>query len=437
MIFPNPKSFAGQTLATTLAVLLAVQLITVVFSGLFVFGPQARRVAAITAQSVAAVSDAADLSEPSARAAIIARLDASEFIDVWPGETAPPASDPRPPILERIFMQALADALQDRTELNWRTDERRRLWLHIRIGPELYWISARSPRFLHPESALIASAAATFALSLLTMLALQRRLTRPLEDLTKAVVAYAAGAQARPVPETGPIELAALSRKFNAMTERLEASEKERAVLLAGISHDLRTPLAKLRLAVEMLAKGDDDLSRAANAHVRDIDRILAQFLAFARGFEAESTTRFDLCALLGEISAMYDADGVAFEICTGRVDAVCARPEALRRALINLTENAVKYGKPPFQIGAFAFDDRVEVFVRDSGDGVGEEMLQTLSRPFVRGDSALERTGAGLGLAIAERVAASHDGRLVLANLDPTGFDARLVLARTVLAQD
>lgn len=424
-----PRSFTGQTLATTIAALFAAQILTMLFFGAFVLIPQAKRVAGLVAQSVAAVSDAADLSGPPARAAIIKRLDASPFIDVWPGDTAPPPTGPRPRMLERFFLQALVDALADHsTELSWRTDWRRRLWIQVRIGPDMYWISAQSPVMLQPFTAILLSATASFVLALIAVVAMQRRVTRPLENLTDAVKGFSLNATPTPVPEHGASELVALSRGFNAMTARLAEAEKERTLLLAGVSHDLRTPLAKLRLAVEMLAPGDAPLARAANNHVAEIDRVLGQFLMFARGFESEREVAFDIDALVSEIAAMRLVEGFTFEIIGDRIGVITGRPESLRRALVNLTENATKYGAPDFSIGAERRGDLVDLIVRDRGAGAPEGQLSSLRRPFARGGSHPEKQpGTGLGLAIVERVAVQHGGTLHLANLTPKGFEARL----------
>jgi two-component system, OmpR family, osmolarity sensor histidine kinase EnvZ len=423
-----PKSFAGQTLAITVAALFAAQILTIAFFGLFVLLPQVKRVAGIMAQSIAAASDAASLSPPGPRAAIIKRLDASDYIDVWSGSMAPPASGPRPQVLERIFMQALADALDDRTVMLWRTDQRHRLWIQVRIGPDLFWVSARPPAAMNPLVAVAVSGFIAFLLALLTVVALQRRMTRPLEALTAAVSAFGSQTPPTPVQERGPIELVALSRGFNGMTARLAAAERERTILLAGISHDLRTPLAKLRLAVEMLQVGDTALSGAAHQHVEEIDRVLGQFLMFARGFEAEPEVAFDLEALLSELVALRAVEGVEFHLVGDPVGEAVGRPEALRRALINLTENAVRHGAPPYALCVERHEGFVDIAVSDHGAGAPAGALEGLRRPFVRGEMASgQGAGSGLGLAIAERVAILHAGALIVANTSPSGFEARL----------
>lgn len=431
-----PRSFLGQTLATTIAVLFLSQLVTLLLLGLFVIDPQVKRVAGIVAQTVAAVSDAADLSDPVARRAIIARLDASPYIDVWPGSTPPPPTGPPPRMLERYFLQAFVDALADRGPLEWRTDPQRRLWMQVTIGKQPYWISAGSPAALHPLTAIEVSGAAAFLLSLVAVVALQRRIMRPLEDLTAAVRSVGPHVPAQPVRESGPDELVALSRGFNAMIRRLAEADEERAFLLAGVSHDLRTPLAKLGLAVEILAPGDAPLVRATHAYVAELDRILSQFLVFARGFESEPEVAFDVDALISEVAAMRAVEGHAFRVAGERIGILSGRPEALRRALLNLTDNATKYGAPDFTIGAQRGVGCVDLFVRDMGAGAPEGQLASLARPFVRSEAHADlKTGTGLGLAIVDRVARLHGGALLMSNLAPHGFEARVRIARVASA--
>lgn len=406
-----PKSFAGQTLAMTISVVLLAQILSSVCIGLWILKPQVERVAGIMAQSIAAASDAADLADEAGRTAIIARLDASEYLAVSPGDTAPPKSGPRPRLLERMFMQALVDSMHDRTELLWRTDDDRQLWIQVRIGPELLWLSAHAPNAMNPLTAVVTSALAALTLSLLAVVLLQRRISQPLETLTDAVQALNPHAAAPPVAVTGPREIVALSQGFNAMNARLAAAEQDRALMLAGVSHDVRTPLAKLRLAIEMLSRDDEALTRAAHAQVEEIDRVLSKFLTFARGFEDEPSTVFNLDALASEVVAMHAAVGVDFALNGAGGDAY-GRPEALRRALVNLTENAVRHGAAPFAITLERHAERLDVVVSDYGPGLEPEAAERLCKPFVR-DAAAGIAGSGLGLAIAERAALLHDGAL------------------------
>jgi two-component system osmolarity sensor histidine kinase EnvZ len=427
-----PKSFMGQTLAMTISVILVAQIMSTVFAALLILKPQVERVGGILAQAVAATSDAAELSSDEGRIAIIARLNASEYLDVMPGDAAPPPLGRRPNVLERVFMQSLVDSMADRTELLWRTDEEKRLWVRVHIGPDAYWLTANAPRSLNPLHAILNSAFAAFALSLLAAVLLQRRISQPLEALTAAVVTLNPQSNTPIVPVSGPSEIVALSQGFNAMIARLATAEQERALMLAGVSHDVRTPLAKLRLTIELLSQGDDALTKAAHAQVQEIDRVLSKFLMFARGFEDEAVVEFNLEALTSEVAAMHAAEGVDFTLIGAGGD-VFGRPEALRRALVNITENAVRHGAAPFAIRLERNAEHVTIIVTDHGAGVAPAEEERLLRPFARG-AAPGVAGSGLGLAIAGQVARLHGGALTLERQGDGAFAVRLSLKSELL---
>jgi two-component system, OmpR family, osmolarity sensor histidine kinase EnvZ len=422
-----PQSIAGQALASTIGLILLAQIISTLILGVFVLRPQAQRVGSIVAHSIAAVSVAAADATPETRAALIERLGASDYLDVWRGPEPPDVGGPAPRFLERTFMQALVDALGPGTILTWRTDPQRQLWLEVQIGPELVWMTSRVPTAMQPISALVWSAVVAFLLSLLGAVALQRRIARPLEAL-EAAVARPHPAEL-PVDPRGASEVKALTQAFNAMHARVALVEQERVELLAGVSHDIRTPLAKLRLAVEMLAGTDDGLSAAAHRHVEEIDRLLGQFLVFARGPDAGPSQFFDGDALISEVVALREVDGFSFAVQGPPIGQLYGHPESLRRALVNFTENATRYGATPFSIVTQINNDDVVLAVRDQGTGVPQEALARLAEPFVRGRSGAG--GSGLGLAIAAQAARFHGGTLRLMNLSPVGFEAALVLPR------
>jgi len=231
-----------------------------------------------------------------------------------------------------------------------------------------------------------------------------------------------------PVAEGGHVEIAALSRGFNRMSARVAAMERNRAVMLAGVSHDVRTPLAKLRLAVAMLADRDDAQGQTAHRQVVEIDRVLGQFLEFARGGEGEKPVPTDLAALVRGITEAHAAEGetIAFEAMQG--EPVMVRPESMRRAVENLLENAMKYGRSPISVGLDVTSGWAEIAVRDRGPGVAHDALPSLHAPFTRADTARGGpAGTGLGLAIAHQIVSVHGGTLGLGNLDPIGLQARL----------
>lgn len=425
-----PRSVSARAIATTVAAIALAQLFSLVCLAIFVLRPQAERVAGIVAQSIAAVSEAAADADITERERLIAVLDASDFLDVRPLSAKPETPDKlgrEPSLLELVFMRALVKALKDRTELAWRTDGERRLWLKVQIGPDLYWVTSNAPSSMQPLTVLFLSAGAALGLALAAAIPLQRRIARPLEDLTRAVAAQTATLNPVAVDPNSAAEVIALGESFNALSARLQMAERERALMLAGLSHDVRTPLAKLRLAVEMLAGRDAALAENAHAQVQEIDRLVGQFLVYARGADSEPLAHFDVDALISEVAALRLADGQDFAIVGSTIGLRQGRPESLRRALLNLTENAVRHGAAPFQIVTVLNGAGFVISVEDHGLGAPAEELGNLAVPFMRGTGAASG-GSGLGLAIAAQAAASQGGRLKLENCLGVGFAARLV---------
>lgn len=425
----QPKSFAGQTLATTLVALITAQTITSAFFIVFALRPEIKRLAAVTAQGIAAISDAAEASGPEARGAMIARLNRSKYIEVLPKSAAPPEPGPPPRLIERAFMRNLAHEIGGRADLEWRTDRNRRLWVRLPIAGEKYWVGLHAPQALGPEIVLLFAGLCAVGVATLAAAAMHRRIARPLDALTNAVAAvgsFPRGDFEVPHFNGAPKEVAALSAAFASMSSRLAATEKERALFLAGVSHDIRTPLSKLRLAISLGVREDQGASEIAHAQVVEIDRLLSQFLLYARGFQGEPTIDFDLDALVSEVVALRAVEGSEMEISGDTIGTIRARPDAIRRALLNLTENAVRHGKPPWSLVLARTGTKVEIAIRDNGAGVRAQNFDDLTKPFVRGGN---RQGAGLGLAITDQVARLHRGRLLLSNIDPEGFEARLIL--------
>ena len=226
-----------------------------------------------------------------------------------------------------------------------------------------------------------------------------------------------------------------VNRSFNRMVESLHQLERDRAILLAGISHDLRTPLTRLRLDLEMSGLADD----VRNAMIEDLnqlDLIVRQFLDYARPVAARPAQPVDLSALGDDAMARVRLD--ALPDCRSRTDiepGVYALADAtdLGRALDNLLSNAIRYGRDAAGRLDVLLTIRREgqdavIALADHGPGIEQEQKERLLRPFERGDASRSGTGgAGLGLAIVERIARAHHGRLTLKPNLPTGLIAEL----------
>ncbi|MDA1117620.1 MAG: ATP-binding protein, partial [Proteobacteria bacterium] len=245
---------------------------------------------------------------------------------------------------------------------------------------------------------------------------------------TAAARAVGRGQQPAALAEIGPRELATVSAAFNRMAGDLEALERERAMVLAGISHDVRTPLSRLRLALEM-SGAEPIAAQGMSADIEEMDQVIGQFLEFARG-ENEARTEADPGALLEEIGAHYARLGRQVSVRQKDLPRFAFARMALRRAVSNLIDNALRYAGGPVEIEARRDGQLLVIAVLDRGPGIPAAESERLKRPFTRLDESRSgQGGAGLGLAIVERVARAHGGRFDLAAREGGGLAARLVL--------
>jgi two-component system osmolarity sensor histidine kinase EnvZ len=218
-----------------------------------------------------------------------------------------------------------------------------------------------------------------------------------------------------PLPEEGPDELLRLSQAFNRMSRDLAHNEKERAEILAGISHDLRTPLTRMRLEAELSLPEGPALSGMV-ADITQMDAIISQFLDYARGEGEELVEAGDPNALLESIWQHSQAIQRPLDLKVGDLPFVPMKFRAVSRALGNLVDNAWKYGAPPITLSGRVHEGWLELSVEDSGAGIPATETERLKQPFTRLETARSgASGTGLGLAIVERVARSHGGSLEL----------------------
>jgi signal transduction histidine kinase len=269
--------------------------------------------------------------------------------------------------------------------------------------------------------------AAVIAVSLVAV----RWATRPLKALADAADELGRNLDRPPLPEKGPLEVERAARAFNTMQARLAGSIRERSATLAAMSHDLKTPVTRLRLRAELLEDGE--LKKKISQDVEEMESMVLATLEFMRGGEtAERVQPVDITALLESLQGDAAVLGgqVALEGSTTRPFA--GRPQALKRCLGNLIDNALKYGKSATMVLEDA-PDRLVIRVRDQGPGIPETELERVFEPFYRieGSRGRDTGGTGLGLSIARNVAQLHGGTLILRNTRDAGLEAVLTLPR------
>jgi signal transduction histidine kinase len=255
--------------------------------------------------------------------------------------------------------------------------------------------------------------------------------TRPLNALADAAEDLGRNIERPPLEETGPIEVARAARAFNTMQSRLTAYIRERTALLAAMSHDLKTPITRLRLRAELLA--DAGLRDKFTRDLEEMEALVKATLDFLRGFEGgEASQPVDMMALLESLQADLSEMGGQVSIAGKPVKPYSGKPAALKRCL-NLLENAIKYGNA----ASIKIDDndvRLEIRIQDEGPGIPESEIERVFEPFHRLDASRSRDtgGTGLGLAIARSIAEGHGGELTLENRVEGGLEARLTLPRS-----
>src|SRR6185503_1867583 len=325
--------------------------------------------------------------------------------------------------------------LGEQTRFAYARDGEEGFWVSFYIDEDEFWVMLPRERF-EPFFGLqwLGWLAAVLVLALAGAYLIASNISRPLFAMRRAAERIGRGQPHEALPEEGVRELRTVSAAINRMASDLQAMERERAMVLAGISHDVRTPLSRLRLALEMSGAPGDEMQHSRDAMVADIeeiDAIIGQFLDFARGADEDKAPN-DLNEVLTELGEHYARINHKVHVAPGHVPPFRFARMAVRRAIANLVDNALRYAGEPVEVEARAEGAQVIVEVRDQGPGIPAHEAERLKRPFARlDDSRAGPGGSGLGLAIVERIAQAHGGRLDLLQRE-RGLAARLTLNAT-----
>ncbi|WP_102224674.1 ATP-binding protein [Acidimangrovimonas sediminis] len=284
----------------------------------------------------------------------------------------------------------------------------------------------------NPHQLLVLMLFTSLLMTLVSYLFLRNQL-RPITRLAAAAKEFGKG-RTVPYRPRGAIEVRAAGRAFLDMRARIERQIEQRTLMLSGVSHDLRTPLTRLRLGLSMMEPEEE--AAALTRDVEDMERLLEAFLSFARGDAMEEPEEVDVAELVQRV--VENARRAGQDVTLARIDApeglrVKLRPQAVGRAVENLVVNGVRYGKRA-EVSLLLGAGHVHIVVEDDGPGIPAARRDEALRPFTRLDSARDPNrggGVGLGLSIAADTARSHGGRLNLGESHLGGLKAELVLAR------
>lgn len=424
-----PRTLLGRSLLIILVPLIVVQAVALqVFYGshLDVFS---RRLAASVAGDIGFALDMVQRFSDQAEFDWIAS-ESYERFEIWlrfePGATL--SDTPR----QRAFGPMdddLAAALEERVRrpytFDWNADPQT---IEVRIQlPDGVMVAGVPRKRLYTGTVLlfvlwlVGTALLVFGLAVIFM----RQQVRAIRRLSSAAEAFGMGRDPGPIKPEGGSEVRQAAAAFNRMRERLRRFLAQRTEMLAGVSHDLRTPLTRMRLALAMMPQ--DSETRELSADVDEMERMVDGYLAFARGEGAEQAQPTDLSALLEDVAAAARRSGADIACTAPGTLTLPLRPDAIRRALTNLIDNARRHGRHIALRAAEVAREggrSVQVTVDDDGPGIPPAQRETVFRPFATGSG-----GTGLGLTIARDIVRAHGGDILLEESPLGGLRARIRL--------
>jgi two-component system osmolarity sensor histidine kinase EnvZ len=306
-------------------------------------------------------------------------------------------------------------------------------WATLPSGPGSLAVGFPTSRVgTQPVQALLITLGVGLVLAILAAIWLAGRITRPLARMGEAADKVGLGEIPALLPETGPRELAVLATRFNRMARQVNDLLASRTTMLAGISHDLRSPLARIRLALALLeAQPTAALIARIDHDVEIMDDLIGDVLSLARGLASEAPEEINLGDMVSRLAMDEYEDRLEVSVPEPSVR-VCVRPLALHRVLCNLIDNALRYGEgKPVEVQITLDAETVRIDVLDRGPGIPENQLQAVFLPFHRLDESRSPTtgGTGLGLAIVHQLAIANNWQLSLENRLGGGLVASLTL--------
>jgi len=294
-------------------------------------------------------------------------------------------------------------------------------FFHTRIGPR-------------PPMAIIGILGAACLLILVTTILLVRRITRPVRKISTAANQFSQGDLSIRIPESGPKELVSLAHNFNHMAEELTQLLSNRTILFGGISHDLRTPITRMQLALELLADEAEDnpLIAGLKNDLKEMESLIQQALELVKGLEKESAEDTNLDELMAGVVADYQRQQYVIRWQAAGCGICNIEADVLRRVLANLLDNAFRYGEAePVELSCTRIDKNLVIRIMDQGPGIPKEQLEAVFQPFFRLDSSRNKKtgGSGLGLAIVRQLCDVHGWKIQLFQGKGRGLDACLIV--------
>lgn len=437
-----PETLLARTLSVLLVGFVVIQLSALALAWVYVLKPLASHAASDSAARVMLAAQTWVELPPETRPDFEAELRLRHSL--WLGERTAQLELLQAEIARGYFAQQWVQTLQQRAGqqlqlLAGRDPD----WVWVELELAGYPLRIGMPRTrLAPDApwvgALILLGGAL--VTLLIAFGLVWQLSRRLRDLAQSAQTVGAGGHPQPLPETGPRELVGITRTLNRLAAEVDALLENRTVLLAGISHDLRTPLTRLRLALALMADGPESVTPARltqmEAEIEAMNRLIGEMLSLARDLQVERQVAVDVVALLQSVVSATVAPARIAIAAPETVPWVTA-PGALRRVLANLLGNALRYSAGTVSVRIVAAATQVVILISDHGPGIPPSEREAVFRAFYRLDRARSQTaggeadssglGSGLGLAIVRQLAQAYAWRVRLEDNPGGGLLVRL----------
>ncbi|CAQ77888.1 two-component system sensor histidine kinase EnvZ [Aliivibrio salmonicida] len=306
------------------------------------------------------------------------------------------------------------------------------LWMKTEAMPEFYMRIPLSELQEEDFAPLFRNSLFIALLVILGGWAFIRIQNRPLMALQTAARKVGKGEIPEPLPEKGASEIQAVTRAFNQMAKGIQQLEQDRALLMAGVSHDIRTPLTRIRLATEMMSPQDDYLAESMIKDTEECNEIIGQFMDYLKPVAKQDFIDVDINTIVNEV--ILAEGGYEREIKTNLANipqSVHGNAIAIKRVITNLVVNAIRYGGDWIAVSTRVSADHKTawIIIEDNGPGIDEAQLESVFEPFTRGDTARGSEGTGLGLAIVKRIVGQHQGEVSLANRREGGLKVQVKL--------
>ena len=432
-----PKNLLNRLILIIASLIIVSQLITIKVFDYFEMEPRAESMAQEISTIVKYTKAAIQNAYPSTRLDLLQSLSKMSDVKIVPAyyfENIKPLPDE---IFLSMVVKKIKQDLGEDTIVTLNHYDIPGIWVSFEIGDGLFWAVIPRNVFDRPFPwHWIGWGIVVFLVSISGAYFLTTRINKPLNLLINATSKLKKGLPFKKIPEDTATEFKEVTKAFNEMASNLAKSENERRFIMGSVSHDIRTPLTRMKLSLEMLPKKSAFLKESMDQDIDEINQIINQFLDFVRGFDDEPISSLNFGNFLTELKKQHAILGHDLKISkiTRSKDIpknlfIDVRPLAFKRLFDNLINNGVKFSKSnKIELVAKLYDEKIEINVLDNGTGIPKDKREKLLEPFERLDQARGSIGgSGLGLAIANRIVMVHNGKLELINRRTGGLNVKL----------